>query len=189
MFICECDRKAAECFGGAPWLPENEHLPSDRCHWGPGNRVTIWIHASAQNIIILVLFSQVTDEFTEDPWRIRAVTIHHSIPVLNYTCGFCNDDAILSINIFWSDSLISSHMLFTIIFFFLNGHNLNSSYHRGALLWFHRCSGKSDTSSSTASVHSSSPEHSQRLACSVSLNTLISGAAWGYYIIMTSWTK
>ncbi|KAJ4926262.1 hypothetical protein JOQ06_008443 [Pogonophryne albipinna] len=23
MFICECDRKAAECFGRTPWLPEN----------------------------------------------------------------------------------------------------------------------------------------------------------------------
>ncbi|KAK5851787.1 hypothetical protein PBY51_023314 [Eleginops maclovinus] len=31
MFICECDRKAAECFGRTPWIPENEHLPSDRC--------------------------------------------------------------------------------------------------------------------------------------------------------------
>uniref|UniRef100_A0A8C2XP53 Phospholipase A2 n=1 Tax=Cyclopterus lumpus TaxID=8103 RepID=A0A8C2XP53_CYCLU len=31
MFICECDRKAIECFGRAPWLPEHEHLPSNRC--------------------------------------------------------------------------------------------------------------------------------------------------------------
>lgn len=31
MFICECDRKAAECFGVSPWHPEHEHLPSDRC--------------------------------------------------------------------------------------------------------------------------------------------------------------
>ncbi|XP_047426098.1 phospholipase A2-like [Mugil cephalus] len=31
MFICECDRKAAECFGRTPWIPEHEHLPSDRC--------------------------------------------------------------------------------------------------------------------------------------------------------------
>ncbi|TNN65065.1 Phospholipase A2 [Liparis tanakae] len=31
MFICECDRKAAECFGQSPWIAENEHLPSDRC--------------------------------------------------------------------------------------------------------------------------------------------------------------
>ncbi|KAM9820707.1 phospholipase A2, minor isoenzyme-like [Neosynchiropus ocellatus] len=30
-FICECDRKAAECFAKAPWNPENEHLPSDQC--------------------------------------------------------------------------------------------------------------------------------------------------------------
>ncbi|KAK5878658.1 hypothetical protein CesoFtcFv8_000385 [Champsocephalus esox] len=32
MFICECDRVAAECFGVSPWNPEHEHLPSDRCH-------------------------------------------------------------------------------------------------------------------------------------------------------------
>ncbi|KAM3849713.1 phospholipase A2-like [Diretmus argenteus] len=31
MFICECDRKAAECFARTPWIPEHEHLPSDRC--------------------------------------------------------------------------------------------------------------------------------------------------------------
>lgn len=31
MFICECDRKAAECFGISTWHPEHEHLPSDRC--------------------------------------------------------------------------------------------------------------------------------------------------------------
>ncbi|KAL0965557.1 hypothetical protein UPYG_G00282920 [Umbra pygmaea] len=31
MFICECDRKAAECFARSTWNPENEHLPSDRC--------------------------------------------------------------------------------------------------------------------------------------------------------------
>ncbi|MBW4002325.1 hypothetical protein HHB80_11185, partial [Neisseria meningitidis] len=31
MFICECDRKAAECFGVSPWNPDNEHLPNDRC--------------------------------------------------------------------------------------------------------------------------------------------------------------
>ncbi|XP_032396210.1 phospholipase A2 [Etheostoma spectabile] len=29
--ICECDRKAAECFGVSPWNPEHEHLPSNRC--------------------------------------------------------------------------------------------------------------------------------------------------------------
>ncbi|KAF3848905.1 hypothetical protein F7725_015402 [Dissostichus mawsoni] len=37
MFICECDRKAAECLGVSPWNPEYEHLPSDRsvaaAHW------------------------------------------------------------------------------------------------------------------------------------------------------------
>uniref|UniRef100_A0A4W6C198 Phospholipase A2 n=1 Tax=Lates calcarifer TaxID=8187 RepID=A0A4W6C198_LATCA len=32
MFICECDRKAAECFSRSTWNPEHEHLPSDRCH-------------------------------------------------------------------------------------------------------------------------------------------------------------
>ncbi|XP_070706847.1 phospholipase A2-like [Pempheris klunzingeri] len=32
MFICECDRKAAECFSRSPWNPEHEHLPSDHCH-------------------------------------------------------------------------------------------------------------------------------------------------------------
>ncbi|XP_069561141.1 phospholipase A2, minor isoenzyme-like [Brachyistius frenatus] len=31
MFICECDRKAAECFGKATYNPEHEHLPSDQC--------------------------------------------------------------------------------------------------------------------------------------------------------------
>ena len=31
MFICECDRKAAECFSESHWNPEHEHLPSDRC--------------------------------------------------------------------------------------------------------------------------------------------------------------
>ncbi|XP_033832143.1 phospholipase A2, minor isoenzyme-like [Periophthalmus magnuspinnatus] len=31
MFICDCDRVAAECFGRSPWNPEHEHLPSDRC--------------------------------------------------------------------------------------------------------------------------------------------------------------
>ncbi|XP_008422905.1 phospholipase A2-like [Poecilia reticulata] len=31
MFICECDRKAAECFSRSEWNPEHEHLPSDRC--------------------------------------------------------------------------------------------------------------------------------------------------------------
>nr|APJ38028.1 phospholipase 1 [Sarpa salpa] len=31
MFICECDRKAAECFGRSHWNPEHEHLPSDKC--------------------------------------------------------------------------------------------------------------------------------------------------------------
>ncbi|KAM3873884.1 phospholipase A2-like [Diretmus argenteus] len=31
MFICECDRKASECFARTPWIPEHEHLPSDRC--------------------------------------------------------------------------------------------------------------------------------------------------------------
>ncbi|XP_035464755.2 phospholipase A2 isoform X1 [Scophthalmus maximus] len=31
MFICECDRKAAECFARSRWNPEHEHLPSDQC--------------------------------------------------------------------------------------------------------------------------------------------------------------
>ncbi|XP_077398537.1 phospholipase A2, minor isoenzyme-like isoform X2 [Vanacampus margaritifer] len=31
MFICECDRKAAECFAQSPWNPEHEHLPSHMC--------------------------------------------------------------------------------------------------------------------------------------------------------------
>ncbi|XP_036383793.1 phospholipase A2 [Megalops cyprinoides] len=31
MFICECDRKAAECFAKAEYIPEHEHLPSDQC--------------------------------------------------------------------------------------------------------------------------------------------------------------
>ncbi|KAL7376668.1 hypothetical protein ABVT39_013112 [Epinephelus coioides] len=31
MFICECDRKAAECFARSHWNPEHEHLPSDQC--------------------------------------------------------------------------------------------------------------------------------------------------------------
>uniref|UniRef100_A0A3Q3WJY1 Phospholipase A2 n=1 Tax=Mola mola TaxID=94237 RepID=A0A3Q3WJY1_MOLML len=31
MFICECDRKAAECFAKSTWYPENEHLPSENC--------------------------------------------------------------------------------------------------------------------------------------------------------------
>ncbi|XP_059214080.1 phospholipase A2-like [Centropristis striata] len=31
MFICECDRKAAECFAKSPWNPEHEHLPSEFC--------------------------------------------------------------------------------------------------------------------------------------------------------------
>nr|UQM94874.1 secretory phospholipase A2 [Hippocampus erectus] len=31
MFICECDRKAAECFARSPWNPEHEHLPSHMC--------------------------------------------------------------------------------------------------------------------------------------------------------------
>ncbi|XP_071767760.1 phospholipase A2-like isoform X1 [Centroberyx gerrardi] len=31
MFICECDRKASECFARSHWNPEHEHLPSDRC--------------------------------------------------------------------------------------------------------------------------------------------------------------
>lgn len=31
MFICECDRKAAECFARSPWIPEHEHLPSENC--------------------------------------------------------------------------------------------------------------------------------------------------------------
>ncbi|XP_053267922.1 phospholipase A2, minor isoenzyme isoform X1 [Pleuronectes platessa] len=31
QFICECDRKAAECFARSTWNPEHEHLPSDRC--------------------------------------------------------------------------------------------------------------------------------------------------------------
>uniref|UniRef100_A0A8D3C3S0 Phospholipase A2 n=1 Tax=Scophthalmus maximus TaxID=52904 RepID=A0A8D3C3S0_SCOMX len=31
MFICECDRKAAECFARSGWNPEYKNLPSDRC--------------------------------------------------------------------------------------------------------------------------------------------------------------
>ncbi|XP_076614510.1 phospholipase A2-like [Chaetodon auriga] len=31
MFVCECDRKAAECFARTPWIPEHEHLPRNRC--------------------------------------------------------------------------------------------------------------------------------------------------------------
>lgn len=31
MFICECDRKAAECFAKSAWNPEHEHLPSEMC--------------------------------------------------------------------------------------------------------------------------------------------------------------
>ncbi|KAM6985401.1 phospholipase A2-like [Aplochiton taeniatus] len=30
-FICECDRKAAECFARSSWNPENNHVSSDRC--------------------------------------------------------------------------------------------------------------------------------------------------------------
>ncbi|XP_029024246.1 phospholipase A2-like isoform X2 [Betta splendens] len=30
-FICECDRKAAQCFAKTTWKPEHEHLPSRRC--------------------------------------------------------------------------------------------------------------------------------------------------------------
>ncbi|XP_016340996.1 phospholipase A2, minor isoenzyme-like [Sinocyclocheilus anshuiensis] len=31
MFICECDRKAAECFALAGYNPENEQYPSENC--------------------------------------------------------------------------------------------------------------------------------------------------------------
>nr|APJ38027.1 phospholipase 1 [Lithognathus mormyrus] len=31
MFICECDRKAAECFGRSPWIPERDHATRDKC--------------------------------------------------------------------------------------------------------------------------------------------------------------
>ncbi|CAL8341444.1 unnamed protein product [Arctogadus glacialis] len=31
MFICECDRKAAECFARSTWNPEHEHLPGKHC--------------------------------------------------------------------------------------------------------------------------------------------------------------
>ncbi|XP_065116144.1 phospholipase A2 [Paramisgurnus dabryanus] len=31
MFICECDRKAAECFAKAGYNPEHEHYPSEKC--------------------------------------------------------------------------------------------------------------------------------------------------------------
>ncbi|XP_034047877.1 phospholipase A2-like [Thalassophryne amazonica] len=31
MFICECDRKAAECFAVSPWNPDHEDLPSENC--------------------------------------------------------------------------------------------------------------------------------------------------------------
>ncbi|XP_053267928.1 phospholipase A2-like isoform X2 [Pleuronectes platessa] len=31
QFICECDRKAAECFARSPYNPENKNLPSERC--------------------------------------------------------------------------------------------------------------------------------------------------------------
>ncbi|XP_060929431.1 acidic phospholipase A2 2-like [Limanda limanda] len=31
MFICECDRKAAECFARSPYNNDHYNLPSDRC--------------------------------------------------------------------------------------------------------------------------------------------------------------
>ncbi|KAM9322895.1 phospholipase A2-like [Pholidichthys leucotaenia] len=31
MFICECDRKSAECFAASTYNPEHDNLPSDRC--------------------------------------------------------------------------------------------------------------------------------------------------------------
>ncbi|XP_068613711.1 phospholipase A2, minor isoenzyme-like [Brachionichthys hirsutus] len=31
MFICECDRKAVECFSKSHWNPDHEHLPSENC--------------------------------------------------------------------------------------------------------------------------------------------------------------
>ncbi|XP_053267934.1 phospholipase A2 [Pleuronectes platessa] len=31
QFICECDRKAAECFAKSTYNPENKRLPSERC--------------------------------------------------------------------------------------------------------------------------------------------------------------
>lgn len=31
MFICECDRKASECFAQAGYNPEHEHYPSANC--------------------------------------------------------------------------------------------------------------------------------------------------------------
>ncbi|XP_060933665.1 phospholipase A2-like [Limanda limanda] len=31
MFICECDRKAADCFARSPYNAENKRLPSERC--------------------------------------------------------------------------------------------------------------------------------------------------------------
>ncbi|TMS08071.1 Phospholipase A2, major isoenzyme [Larimichthys crocea] len=30
-FICECDRKAAQCFGRSRWNPKHNCLPKDRC--------------------------------------------------------------------------------------------------------------------------------------------------------------
>ncbi|XP_058473007.1 phospholipase A2-like [Solea solea] len=32
MFVCECDRKAAECFSRSPYNPKYKHLPEERCH-------------------------------------------------------------------------------------------------------------------------------------------------------------
>ncbi|KAK7896396.1 hypothetical protein WMY93_021721 [Mugilogobius chulae] len=32
MFICECDRKAAECFARSPYNQQNNHLPNYKCH-------------------------------------------------------------------------------------------------------------------------------------------------------------
>ncbi|XP_062269244.1 acidic phospholipase A2 1-like [Platichthys flesus] len=33
MLICECDRKADECFARSTYNNEHYNLPGDRCHW------------------------------------------------------------------------------------------------------------------------------------------------------------
>ncbi|XP_063050796.1 phospholipase A2, minor isoenzyme-like [Engraulis encrasicolus] len=45
LFICECDRVAAECFAGAPYNASNNNLPSGSCNAAPGVPLPpVWVH-------------------------------------------------------------------------------------------------------------------------------------------------
>lgn len=56
LFICECDRVAAECFASSPYNTSNNNLPSETCSASPGP-LSPSVYAGPMTALLFIFFT------------------------------------------------------------------------------------------------------------------------------------